>query len=100
MKPINSNVLIKRSSPKADRIQSSLIVIPDSTSREYSWIAEVLEVGPGEWITDYDGNMYREEMYIKPGDKVLCWPGYISAEGLDKDTYIVDISMIDGVLEE
>lgn len=100
MKPRNSNVLIKRFPASQDKVKSSIIHIPETGLKEYSWVSEVVSVGPGEYMVDAQGDQYREEMYVNPGDKVLCWPGYLDMPGPDKDTFFVDISMIDGVIEE
>lgn len=88
IKPVGSYVLIKRHSDS--KVHSDIIFLPDSTKIIDSLEAEVLAVGPGEVLA----NGTREPMGIVPGDKVACYPAH--GFEIEKNHYIVDISMIDG----
>lgn len=62
IKPLTDYVLVKMTE-KEEMTKSGIILSP---TKEKSQIAEVIAIGPGAKI---DGKL--EEMYVKPGDKVI-----------------------------
>lgn len=87
------NIAIKRFPLKA---KSSIILSPTTLEMD-DHVCEVLNTGPGEMFEGADGKPYREEIYVKPGDRAVCWPGYRENE-IGKDIYIVDISCIEAIV--
>jgi chaperonin GroES len=82
IKPLGSRVLLKEI--ESEETTKSGIVLP-SNAKEKPYIAEVIEVGPGE-ITD-DGKEIKIE--VKKGDKVL-YSKYSGTEvKLDDEKYLI-----------
>ena len=81
IRPLGSRILLKN--VEAEEKTKSGIVLP-SNAKEKPYIAEVIEVGPGESI---DGKEVKIE--VKKGDKVL-YSKYSGTEvKLDKDEYLI-----------
>lgn len=68
--------------------KSEVLFLPDTCHYDHLE-AEVLAVGPGDYLEDGS----REPMNIQPGDFVVCWQGY--GQEVAKNIYLVDISEID-----
>jgi chaperonin GroES len=82
IKPLGSRVLLKEI--ESEETTKSVIVLP-SNDKEKSYIAEVIEVGPGE--IGKDGKEVKIE--TKKGDKVL-YSKYSGTEvKLDNEEYLI-----------
>lgn len=92
MKPYGSNVLLERQK-SSRRFAAGLIYIPDEILQHDSFECKVLEVGPGEIMS----NGEREPMNLIPGEYVLVFQGMGTEVG--SQTFIVDVSGIDAVIE-
>ncbi len=90
LKLLGSNILIERT-PTAG-VESSIIIIPDTSVVYDKLECKVLAVGPGEILS----NGEREPVPVKPGDKACCWPGY--GEGIGDSKFIVDVSMLEALV--
>ena len=81
LKPLGSRVVLKET--EAGETTKSGIAFP-SNAKEKTYIAEVIEVGPGEVK---DGKEIK--MYVKKGDKVL-YSRYAGTEvKLDDEKYLI-----------
>ncbi|NSW89578.1 MAG: co-chaperone GroES [Firmicutes bacterium] len=82
IKPLGSRVLLKEI--ESEETTKSGIVLP-SNAKEKPYIAEVIEVGPGETLED--GKEVKIE--VKKGDKVL-YSKYSGTEvKLDDEKYLI-----------
>ena len=88
IKPIHSNVLLKRKPPEA-LYNNTVIVMPETLIFD-SFECEVLAVGPGEILK----NGEREPMPVDIGDLVIVAQG--QGVELEESLFIADITMIEG----
>lgn len=81
VKPLGSRVLLKE--VETEETTKSGIVLP-SNAKEKSYVAEVIEVGPGEFK---DGREIK--MQVKQGDRVLYGKYSGTEVKLDNQKYII-----------
>jgi len=94
-KPLGSKVVIKKEPTSGF---NTFLVLPDVVKEQYyKNIATVIDVGPGEILE----NGEREPIGVKPGDKVIIWPGYNSNPLNEAEhVYVVDITEIEGTISD
>lgn len=81
LKPLGNRVVLKQQETE-EKTQSG-ILLPDS-AKEKSQIAVVIAAGPGE---EKDGK--REEMQVKPGDKVIYSQYSGTSVKLEEEEYVI-----------
>lgn len=95
IRPLNDHVVIKPL--KTEEVTKSGIVLPDTAREEKPEQGEVIAVGPGK-INPQTGR--REEMSVKPGNKVLFTKYAPDEVELDGEEYLViEEEKILGILE-
>ncbi|MBI5734104.1 MAG: co-chaperone GroES [Candidatus Kerfeldbacteria bacterium] len=81
LKPLGDHLVVKVT--KEDKTTKSGIVLPDTIDKEKQEVGEVMAVGPGKTLD----NGQKEEMTVKPGDKILFKKYALDEFKLDEEEF-------------
>ncbi len=81
LKPLSDHLVVKVT--KEDKTTKSGIVLPDTVDKEKQEVGEVIAVGPGKTLD----NGQKEEMTVKPGDKILFKKYALDEFKLDEEEF-------------
>ncbi len=81
LKPLGDHLVVKVT--KEDKTTKSGIVLPDTVDKEKQEVGEVIAVGPGKTLD----NGQKEEMTVKPGDKILFKKYALDEFKLDEEEF-------------